>query len=298
MRIDASSERPSTQKRHVAMIDVPMIDVPMIDVPMSNASMTDVSTPAGSDVSRTIIGRAGQASISRAMILAAGLGKRMRPITTTTPKPLVRVGGRALIDHAIDRFQQAGIDDIVVNVHYLPDLVETHLQRRKSPRIQVSDERGGLLETGGGVKKALPLLAGEPFFIGNSDSFWIEGPRSNLKRLAEAWDPHRMDILLLLASTASSVGYDGLGDFGMESNGRLTRRGERQVVPFVYAGVGIIKPELFADTPEGAFSLNVLFNRALESGRLHGLRLDGQWLHVGTPEAVRVAEDVIANSNR
>ncbi|WP_188607148.1 nucleotidyltransferase family protein [Chelatococcus reniformis] len=236
--------------------------------------------------------------IGRAMILAAGLGKRMRPITTTTPKPLVRVGGRALIDHAIDRFVDAGVAEVIVNVHYLPDLVETHLGRRKAPAITVSDERTRLLETGGGIKKALPLLGDQPFFVGNSDSLWIEGPRSNVRRLGRAWDPEQMDVLLLLASTATSIGYDGLGDFAMDTAGRLVRRGERLVVPFVYAGVAIVKPALFAETPDGPFSLNLVFDRALERGRLHGLRLDGQWLHVGTPDAVRLAEDVIANSNR
>ena len=240
----------------------------------------------------------GQTPITRAMVLAAGLGKRMRPITTTTPKPLVHVGGKALLDHVLDRFGAGGVTEAVVNVHYLPDLVEMHLRRRQAPAITISDERSRLLETGGGVKKALPRLGAEPFFVANSDSFWIEGPNSNIRRLRQAWNSERMDILLLLASTATSIGYDGLGDFAMDPAGYLTRRSERQVVPFVYAGVAIVKPELFADTPDGPFSLNLLFDRALERGRLAGLRLDGLWLHVGTPAAVHEADEVVVKSNR
>ncbi|MFC0282109.1 nucleotidyltransferase family protein [Camelimonas abortus] len=239
------------------------------------------------------------APITRAMVLAAGLGKRMRPITTTTPKPLVSVGGVALIDRLLDRLAEAGVTEAVVNVHYLADLVETHLERRRgAPRTVISDERGRLLETGGGVKKALPLLGGAPFFVGNSDSMWIEGPASNLRRMARFWDPERMDALLLLAATASSTGYDGPGDFAMDREGRLRRRMEREVTPFVYAGVAILRPELFAGAPEGPFSLNRIFDAAIGRGRLFGLRLDGHWLHVGTPGALRVAEDVIARSHR
>ncbi len=232
------------------------------------------------------------------MVLAAGLGKRMRPLTAMTPKPLVRIAGKSLVDHALDRLGPAGITEAVVNVHYLADLVERHVSKRREPAIVISDERARLLETGGGIKKALPLLGDEPFMVLNSDTLWIEGPRTNLDRLIEAWDPDRMDILLLVAATATSVGYDARGDFSMDTQGRLTRRGERQVAPFVYAGVAIVKPELFADTPDGSFSLNLLFDRAIAKGRLHGVRLDGVWLHVGTPEAIRAAEDIIASSAR
>lgn len=230
-------------------------------------------------------------AISRAFVLAAGLGKRMRPITATVPKPLVEVAGRALLDHALDRAAEAGIGEAVVNAHYLADLIEGHLGRRRTaPAIRISDERDALLETGGGVKKALPLLGTDPFVVLNSDSFWLEGPRPNLGRLIETWEPERMDILLLVAPTATSLGYEGKGDFVMNAGGVLQRRGEREVAPFIYAGVAILKPELFADTPDGAFSLNLLFDRAIERERLFGLRLDGQWLHVGTPEAIEAAE--------
>ncbi|MFL5214767.1 MAG: nucleotidyltransferase family protein [Microvirga sp.] len=235
-------------------------------------------------------------SITNAMVLAAGLGKRMRPITDTIPKPLVRIGGRTMLDHALDRLGAAGIETAVVNVHYLPDQIEKHLQGRRRPRIVISDERGELLETGGGIVKALPLLGRRDFLVLNSDSLWIEGPQSNLGRMIAYWEPAIMDILLLLASATTSFGYEGLGDFAMDAEGRLRRRREREVTPFVYAGVAIMKPELFQAAPAGAFSLNRLFDRASEAGRLHGLRLDGQWLHVGTPESLKGAEGRIAAS--
>jgi MurNAc alpha-1-phosphate uridylyltransferase len=230
------------------------------------------------------------------MVLAAGLGKRMRPVTATTPKPLVRVGGKSLIDHALDRIEEAGIHEAVVNVHYLADLVETHLKRRRTPRVIVSDERAALLETGGGVKKALPLLGTDPFLLFNSDALWIEGPRPNVRRMMDFWAPDRMDILLLLAATVSTVAYGGRGDFRMDVEGRLIRRAENQVTPFIYAGVAILKPDLFAGAPDGPFSLNRLFDRAAAEERLFGLRLDGRWIHVGTPEAIRRADDEIAAS--
>jgi N-acetyl-alpha-D-muramate 1-phosphate uridylyltransferase len=244
-------------------------------------------------------GPRGRAPVTRAMVLAAGLGKRMRPITATVPKPLVEVAGRALLDHALDRAAESGITHAVVNVHYLPDLVEAHLVRREAaPAITISDERDRLLETGGGVRRALAHLGDAPFMVFNSDSFWLEGPRPNLGRLVGAWDPDAMDILLLVAPAATSLGYEGLGDFRMEADGRLLRRAEREVVPFIYAGVAILKPGLFADTPEGAFSLNLLFDRAIARGRLHGVRLDGQWLHVGTPQGLKDAEERVRLSAR
>jgi MurNAc alpha-1-phosphate uridylyltransferase len=229
------------------------------------------------------------------MVLAAGLGKRMRPITDTTPKPLVRVGGRALVDHALDRLEQAGIASAVVNVHYLAELIEKHLQGRRRPQIVISDERGELLETGGGVKKALPLLPDAPFVLLNSDSLWIDAGPSNLAALSAAWDGEHMDILLLVASVAESLGYEGRGDFFMEAGGRLARRGMQASAPYVYAGVAILKPQLFADTPDGAFSLNLLFDRAIAADRLYGRALDGQWLHVGTPDAIAAAEERLAS---
>jgi MurNAc alpha-1-phosphate uridylyltransferase len=232
----------------------------------------------------------------RAMILAAGIGKRMRPITATVPKPLVEVGGRALIDYSLDRLERAGVEKAVVNVHYLPDLVRVHVNRRARPTVVVSDERQKLLDTGGGIAKALPELGDEPFYVMNSDSFWIEGPRPNLDWLAGGWNGDRMDALLLLASTVRSVGYSGRGDFTMDPAGRLSRRLEREVAPFAYAGAAIIHPRLFAGCPDGPFSLNRLFDEAIEVERLFGVRMDGVWLHVGTPETIGEAELSIADS--
>jgi MurNAc alpha-1-phosphate uridylyltransferase len=223
----------------------------------------------------------------------------MRPVTATRPKPLVEVAGKALLDHALDRVAEAGIDSAVVNVHYLADLIEEHLANRKGgPVIQVSDERGALLETGGGIRKALPLLGEQPFVVLNSDSFWLEGPASNLRRLIDTWDDSRMDGLLLVAPTATSLGYEGGGDFVVDPDGRLERRSARGTAPFIYAGVAILSPALFAGTPEGAFSLNLLFDRAIGTGRLFGMCLDGQWLHVGTPEAIQAAEARVQANER
>jgi MurNAc alpha-1-phosphate uridylyltransferase len=241
---------------------------------------------------------AAKAKPNRAIVLAAGLGKRMRPITTTTPKPLIRVAGKSLIDHMLDRLAAAGIEEAVVNVHYLAGLVEQHMRRRgtKGPRIVISDERARLLETGGGVKKALPLLGDAPFLIVNTDDLWVEGPKPNLRRLIDYWDETRMDALLLLAPASTSYGYDGRGDFAMDSAGHLRRRREREVCPFVFAGVTITKPALFDDTPDGVFSMNVIFDKAAEAGRLFGLRLEGFWMHVGTPGAIAGAESLFAES--
>ncbi|MBO0346503.1 nucleotidyltransferase family protein [Roseibium limicola] len=234
---------------------------------------------------------------SKAMILAAGLGKRMRPITATTPKPLIEVNGQSLIDHGMDRLASAGVKTCVVNVHYLADLVEVHVKRRRDMEIVVSDERGELLETGGGIKKALPMLGDEPFFQLNADTaYWIEGVKPNLEHMIEAWDSERMDALLLVAETVNAVGYNGLGDFDMDVFGRLTRRPERRVSAFAYAGVTILHPRLFENAPEGAFSMNALFNQAIENERLFGVQMEGIWLHVGTPEAIRSAEYAVAES--
>lgn len=231
-----------------------------------------------------------------AMVLAAGFGRRMRPLTATTPKPLIAVRGRALIDHCLDGLEAAGVPTAVVNLHYLADLVEAHLARRASPTIVISDERAQLMDTGGGIVQALPLLGEEPFLLRNSDSFWVEGVRPNLVRLFEAWDPERMDALLLLASTVASAGYAGSGDFFLSRTGRLSRRAERLVAPFVYAGAAIVHPRLFTGAPEGPFSLNLLLDRAIEEERLFGLRLDGLWINVETPAAIAAAEGAIAES--
>jgi len=230
------------------------------------------------------------------MVLAAGLGLRMRPLTDGMPKPLITVGGKALIDHVLDRLAEAGVETAVVNVHYLADQIERHLAGRRTPRIVISDERDELLDTGGGVVKALPCLGAAPFFHINSDTIWIDGVKPNLLRLAAVFDPARMDALLLLAATSTSVGYGGRGDFTMMPDGRLSRRREQEVVPFAYAGVAILDPTLFAAAPPGAFSLNLLFDRAIETGRLYGLRLEGVWTHVGTPEGIAAAESAILAS--
>lgn len=232
--------------------------------------------------------------IRRAMVLAAGLGQRMRPITDTLPKPLVKIGGKAMLDHMLDRLADAGVEDAVVNVHHLAGQVEAHVAGRARPRIAISDERAELLETGGGVKKALPLLGAAPFFHVNSDALWRETGRPAMQAMSEAWDPARMDMLLLLAERKTSLGFDGAGDFFLGEDGRLTRRGAAERAPWVYAGVAILKPELFADTPEGPFSLNLLFDRAIARGRLFGEVLEGRWLHVGTPEAIAPAEAAFA----
>lgn len=232
----------------------------------------------------------------RAMVLAAGLGKRMRPITATVPKPLVEIGGQALIDYGLDRLEKAGVETIVVNVHYLPDLVSVHVGRRSRSNIVISDERDRLLDTGGGIAKALPHFSNEPFYVINSDSFWIEGPRPNLDWLAAGWNADHMDAMLLLASTVRSVGYNGRGDFCMDPAGRLARRPEREVAPFAYAGAAILHPRLFHDCPQGAFSLNRLFDQAIEKETLFGVRMDGFWLHVGTPEVIGQAELSLADS--
>jgi N-acetyl-alpha-D-muramate 1-phosphate uridylyltransferase len=232
-----------------------------------------------------------------AMVLAAGLGKRMRHLTEAMPKPMVALQGQALIDRVLDRLTEAKVPRAVVNVHYKANLLEAHLDTRSKPEISISDERGQLLETGGGIKKALPLLGSEPFLVHNSDSVWIEGIGSNLQRLFAAWDATRMDCLLMLALGASAVGYQGRGDFSLDPDAKIRRRREQEVVPFVYTGVQIIHPRLFADTPDGAFSVNALWNRAMLQGRAYGLRMEGIWMHVGSPEELAEAERVMTGSH-
>ena len=227
-----------------------------------------------------------------AMVLAAGFGERMRPLTLRAPKPLIPLAGRLLIDHVLDRLAAAGVQTAIVNVHYLPEQLEAHLAGRKEkrPEILVSDERALLLDTGGGTKKALPLLGHGPFFIHNADSVWSEGARPALSHMLRLWNPATMDCLLLLAPVTTSIGYAAKGDFSMAPDGRLARRGEGEVVPFAFAGVSLCDERLFKDTPGGCFSLNLLWDRALAKGRLCGIRLDGRWMHVGTPEALVEAE--------
>jgi N-acetyl-alpha-D-muramate 1-phosphate uridylyltransferase len=231
-----------------------------------------------------------------AMVLAAGMGTRMHPLTDNMPKPLIKVAGKPLIDHVLDRLAEASVARAVVNVHHFAEQMQRHLAARARPQIVISDERGLLLGTGGGVKKALPHLSDAPFFHVNSDTLWIDGVKPNLRRLADTFDAQAMDALLLLAPTAGSVGYAGRGDFTMAPDGALQKRGERAVAPFVYAGAAIFSPALFADAPAGEFPLTLLFDRAEQAGRLHGLRLEGLWMHVGTPDAVALAEAAIKAS--
>jgi N-acetyl-alpha-D-muramate 1-phosphate uridylyltransferase len=231
-----------------------------------------------------------------AMVLAAGLGLRMRPITEKIPKPLVEVAGKTLLDHVLDKLSRIGVEKAIVNVHYLPDQIIHHLANRTLPRIVISDERNEILGTGGGVVKALPLLGAAPFFHMNADTMWIDGVRSNLARLAEAFDPARMDMLMLMAPTTSSIGYDGRGDYTMAADGSLHKRREKQIAPFVYAGAAIVSPQLFASAPAGEFGLPTLFDAAEEAGRLFGLRLEGTWMHVGTPDAIGEAERAVLES--
>jgi MurNAc alpha-1-phosphate uridylyltransferase len=226
----------------------------------------------------------------RAMVLAAGLGTRMQPFNQQMPKPLVKVAGKALIDYALARLAEQKVERVVVNVHHLADLIERHLAARTQPPIVISDERRELLGTAGGVIKALPLLGSDPFFHVNSDTIWIDGVKPNLSLLAEGFDPVRMDALLLVAPTTASVGYDGRGDFAMTSDGRLTRRAEREIVPFVYAGAAILTPAFLANPPPAPCSMSPLFDRCAAAGRLFGLRLEGLWMHVGTPAAIKAAE--------
>jgi len=228
-----------------------------------------------------------------AMVLAAGFGERMRPLTLTTPKPLLPLAGKTLIDHVLDRLAASGVRTAVVNVHYLPDQLEAHLARRRTrpPETLVSDERGVLLDTGGGAKRALHLLGPGPFFIHNADSVWSERAAPALSGMLEAWNPAAMDCLLLLAAASTSIGYAARGDFAMDRAGRLTRRGANETVPFAFAGVSLCDERLFKEAPDDRFSLNLLWDRALAKGKLYGIELDGNWMHVGTPEALAEAEN-------
>lgn len=224
-----------------------------------------------------------------AMVLAAGLGKRMRPLTASQPKPLVRVAGKPLIDHALNRLAEAGVAMAVVNVHYLADALEAHLRARKEPAITVSDERKQLLETGGGMLKALPQLP-DPFFSLNADNIWLEGPRSAFHDLSARWDPAQMDALLLLVPHARAMNFAGQGDFHMDALGRVRRRQQGRIAPFIFTGIQLVSHRLLRDAPDGPFSTNLLWNRAIEEGRLYGISFTGQWFEVGTPEAIAPTE--------
>jgi len=224
-----------------------------------------------------------------AMVMAAGMGKRMRPLTASTPKPMVRVGGKPLIDHTLDRLAEAGVSKAVVNVHYLADVLEGHLKARKSPEVTVSDERELLLETGGGLVKAQELLP-DPFFCLNSDNIWLYGPKNAFADLSQRWDPEVMDALLLLVPHKGASNFTGKGDFRMDAYGRLTRRRSGRIAPYIFTGIQLASKRLLRDAPEGPFSTNVLWSRAIEEGRLFGLAFTGRWFEVGTPAAIRPTE--------
>lgn len=228
--------------------------------------------------------------IATAMVLAAGLGTRLRPLTDTLPKPLVSVAGQTLLDWALDRLADAGVERAVVNLHHLGDKIEAHLNDRARPTIAFSRETERL-ETGGGIARALPMLGAGPFFAVNADVLWLNGPGDALDRLARHWDDETMDGLLLLHETVFAFGYDGDGDFFVDADGRLKRRPERELAPYLFTGVQILHPRLFKDAPAGMFSLNVLYDRAIEQGRLYGLIHDGEWFHVGTAAGLAEAED-------
>ncbi len=228
----------------------------------------------------------------RAMILAAGLGERMRPITDTMPKALIELNGRSLLGAILDRLETAGVPEAVINLHHLGEQIEAHLAPRKRPHITFSREPARL-ETGGGVRNALPLLGPAPFFVINGDVCWLDGRMPALERLARAWDEAAMDALLLVHPTAFAVGYSGVGDFVLTPEARLRRRREREVVPFVFTGLQVLHPRLFQGTPEGPFSLNLVYDKAAAAGRLWGLRHDGEWFHIGTPEGLREVEDAL-----
>ncbi|MGY6551564.1 MAG: nucleotidyltransferase family protein [Erythrobacter sp.] len=229
-----------------------------------------------------------------AMVLAAGLGKRMRPLTASQPKPLVRVAGKPLIDHALDRLAEAGIAKAVVNVHYLADALEAHVAARAAPRVTISDERALLLETGGGMARAARLLP-DPFFALNSDNIWLEGPRNALADLSAHWAPQDMDALLLLVPHKRAHNFRGAGDFHMDPLGRVSRRMDGRIAPFIFTGIQLVSHRLLEGAPQGAFSTNILWNRAIAQGRLYGVAFTGQWFEVGTPQAIAPTEYALRN---
>ncbi len=226
-----------------------------------------------------------------AMVLAAGLGKRMRPLTATQPKPMVRVAGKALIDHALDRLTEAGIAKGVVNVHYMADALIAHMEERKSPEVTISDEQDLLLETGGGMVKAHAAgLLPDTFFSLNSDNIWLDGPYDAFQELSEGWDADAMDALLLLVPHTGAHNYRGKGDFQMDAAGRISRRRSGRIAPFIFSGIQLVSERLLRDAPEGPFSTNILWDRAIEEGRLFGLCFAGDWFEVGNPAAIAPTE--------
>ena len=232
-----------------------------------------------------------------AMIMAAGLGKRMRPLTATKPKPLIEVAGQALLDHVLDRLRSAGVEKVVVNVHYLADAVEAHLASRKHGlEVVISDERKLLMETGGGLMQAADLIDADPFLAVNSDNFWVDGPADTLKLLASHWDDAKMDALLLLVPLARARNHRGMGDFHMDRNGRLRRREKSRVAPFVYTGIQMLSKRLLRDAPDGPFSTNLFWSRAIEEGRCFGAVHQGLWFDVGTPKSIKLTEAALEDA--
>jgi MurNAc alpha-1-phosphate uridylyltransferase len=230
------------------------------------------------------------------MVLAAGLGTRMRPLTNHVPKPLVKVRGKALIDHVIDRLAAAGVELVVVNVHHHAGLLREHLSKRRDVEIRISDESERVLGSGGGIFKALPIFDGEPFFVHNADSIWVEGFGQALARMIARWNAGEMDALLLVASLVNAIGYEGPGDFLMDADGRLSRVPEQRLSPFAFPGVQIVHPRFFEGCSAGDFSVNPLWDHAIERGRLYGIRLEGRWMHVGTPDALAQTEEYLADT--
>jgi MurNAc alpha-1-phosphate uridylyltransferase len=231
-----------------------------------------------------------------AMIMAAGLGKRMRPLTATRPKPLIEVGGKALLDHVLEKLRAAGVKKVVVNVHYLADAIEAHLaSRAHGLDVAISDERNLLLETGGGLVKAAPLIDCDPFLALNSDNLWVDGPADTLRLLASHWDDSTMDALLLLVPLARARNHKGMGDFHMDRSGRLRRRDKSHVAPFVFTGVQIMSKRLLRNSPDGPFSTNLLWDRAIEEGRCFGAVHQGLWFDVGTPKSIPMTEAALEN---
>ncbi len=230
-----------------------------------------------------------------AMVLAAGLGKRMRPITDTIPKPLVKVAGRTLLDWGLNSLASAGVEKAVVNVHYFPEQIAAHVAPRTKPAIVLSDESDELLDSAGGIVRALPTLGGDPFYILNADTFWIDGDQPNLERLALAWDAARMDILLMLADIDSATGHTGSTDFLLGTDNVL-RRAKGDPAGLIYAGAAIINPAIFEGAPQGPLSLNRYFDEAIAKGRLHGVQMRGSWITVGTPDAIPLAEAAVGRA--
>ncbi len=228
------------------------------------------------------------------MVMAAGLGTRMRPLTNDRPKALVTVAGKALLDHMLDRLAEDGVERVVVNVHHFADLMEAHLAvRPQPPQVVISDERAQLLETGGALVKARALLGEEPIFVANADPVWREDPGSTptLASLRSQWDPARSDAVLLLAPRERTLGYDGRGDFHRDADGAIRRRGEAPRADYVYAGVQVLAPSLIDGFALEPFSLNRMWDKALAAGRVHGVVLQGEWMHVGDPAAREAAEN-------